>query len=113
MHTLSCYFLLNHHFQAVDDSFDTVSLSSNSINDDNISMSDFPEDPDETINNESKITIDDVEPVEGATINPDDEENQFIYDENSQLLICVGSTFNEIPQIIIEKYASKTKVKLI
>lgn len=99
MHTLSCYFLLNHHFQAVDDSFDIVSLSSNSVNDDNSSMSDFPqEDPYETVSNETAN-------------NPDDEENQFIFDENPRSLICVGSTFNEIPQSIIEKYASKTKVQ--
>lgn len=47
-----------------------------------------------------------------ATINPVDEESQFIYQEETQSLYCIGSNFDDIPQSIIDAYASKTKVEL-
>jgi hypothetical protein len=39
-----------------------------------------------------------------------DEVNQFIYDEDSNKLICIGSDFDDIPLSIIQEYALKTKV---
>lgn len=44
------------------------------------------------------------------TTNPIDEDNQFIYDEHFNKLICVGSNFDDIPCNIIKKYACKTQV---
>ena len=111
MHTLSCFYLLHHHFQAVDDTFDIVSLSSNSVNDDSASMSDYSDDHESDSNVDMNTDpADDVDPSGGATINPDDDENLFVFDESSRSLICVGSTFNEIPQTIIDRYAAKAKV---
>jgi hypothetical protein len=49
----------------------------------------------------------------GATINPSDDESEFIYDEELQRLICVGVHYSEIPHGIIETYAAKTKVNRI
>lgn len=46
-----------------------------------------------------------------STINPVDEESQFIYDDDSNKLICIGSNFDDIPQSIIDAYSLKTKVK--
>lgn len=45
-----------------------------------------------------------------STINPTDDENLFIYDDDSERLTCVGSTFDDIPQNIIDTYASRAKV---
>ena len=39
-----------------------------------------------------------------------DEDNQFIYDDDSSSLICIGSAFDDIPASIIQQYALKTKV---
>lgn len=44
------------------------------------------------------------------TINPVDEDSQFIYDEDTGRLICIGSSFEDIPLSIIEKYSQTTKV---
>jgi hypothetical protein len=46
-----------------------------------------------------------------STINPIDEDGQFIYDDDTNRLICVGTNFNDIPQSIIDTYSLKTKVR--
>jgi hypothetical protein len=46
-----------------------------------------------------------------STINPVDEESQFIYDEDMKRLLCVGTNFSDIPHSIIDSYAQKTTVK--
>ncbi|CAF1308001.1 unnamed protein product [Adineta ricciae] len=104
MHSLSCYFLLHHHFEALTISSDYISAYSGSVNND--IMSDEREGTD---------SIDSAEPQtenlsSDSTINPTDEENQFIYDEDSERLTCVGSTFDDIPQSIIDAYASRAKI---
>jgi hypothetical protein len=48
---------------------------------------------------------------ENSTINPVDEESQFIYDDETKRLICIGTHFDDIPQSIIDAYSLKTKVK--
>lgn len=118
MHTLSCFYLLHQDFEAFDTPYDYISLSSNSINDE--SMSEFSDDThhssldqwvDEPNPNETDLAADEnPELPTGSTINPDDEEHQFVYDAGAQVLLCTGSTFNEVPQVIIDKYATTTKV---
>ncbi|CAF0865456.1 unnamed protein product [Rotaria sordida] len=44
-----------------------------------------------------------------STINPADEDSQFIYDDNAQRLLCIGSNFDCIPQSIIDSFSLKTK----
>ena len=46
-----------------------------------------------------------------STINPLDEERQFIYDNDTSRLTCVGSNFDDIPQDIIDTFSLKTKVR--
>jgi hypothetical protein len=110
MHSLSCFFLLHHHFEAVTTSPDTISISSGSINND--IMSDESDNDSETRISEDKI----IEPQPDdlsreSTINPVDEDSQFIYDDDSNRLICIGSNFDDIPQTIIDAFSFKTKVK--
>lgn len=45
-----------------------------------------------------------------STVNPMDEEEEFIYDEETNRLTCVGTQYSEIPQGIVDAYADKTKV---
>ena len=116
MHSLSCFFLLHHHFEALTTSSDSISISSGSFNDNNMSdESDIEHEqssldtsiqipPNETIEPERENTRSD------STINPVDEENQFIFDDEMKRLLCVGTTFSDIPQSIIDTYSLKTKV---
>ena len=60
--------------------------------------------PNEIIQNESDNLPGD------STINPVDEESQFIYDEDMKRLLCIGTNFKDIPQSIIDAYAEKTTV---
>ncbi len=39
-----------------------------------------------------------------------DDEHQFIYDEDYNKLICIGSNFTDIPLSILHDYSLKTKV---
>lgn len=48
-----------------------------------------------------------------STINPVDDEEQFIYDDEMNRLLCVGTNFSDIPQSIIHTYSLKTKVKIL
>lgn len=117
MHSLSCFFLLHHHFEAVTTSNDSIPISSVSIN--NIKMSDEPDIDGELSNNDIQPIIPQNEIIlpesddlpQDSTINPSDEESQFIYDDDSNRLICIGSTFDNIPQTIIDSFSKKTKVK--
>ena len=121
MHSLSCFFLLHHHFEATTISTDSASVSSRSINDDRMSETSdnaadhlVEETSDELV---SPTPVPVIEPEQDelpsdATVNPVDEESQFIYQEETQSLFCIGSNFGDIPQSIIDAYASKTKVEL-
>jgi hypothetical protein len=65
------------------------------------------------INNQMSEPEED-DPRTNSTCNPVDEDSQFIYDDELKKLICVGSTFDDIPQSIIDAFSLKTKVnKLI
>ncbi len=46
-----------------------------------------------------------------SAINPVDEDSQFIYDDDTNKLICIGTNFDNIPQSIIDAYSLQTKVK--
>ena len=46
-----------------------------------------------------------------STINPIDDENQFLYDDEVNRLLCIGTNFSDIPESIIDTYSLKTKVK--
>ena len=111
MHSLSCFFLLHHHFEAVTISSDSISTSSGSLND--VIMSDESDHEDKPIETSETVIIppqsDDLQP--DSTLNPDDEESQFIYDDDSNRLICIGSNFNDVPQSIIDSFSHKTKVR--
>ncbi len=118
MHTFSCFFLLHHHFEALTTSTDCISISSSSIND-NI-MSDEYESEDEQTSvdlfmqipsDEIIVTETDNLPVE-STINPVDEDSQFIFDEDTNRLLCIGTHFSDIPLSILDAYASKTMVRI-
>lgn len=117
MHSFSCFFLLHHHFEALTPSPDSVLLSKGLINDD--TMSDESGMEDEQTKIEIPIQIPETEIIQpehddlpsNSTINPVDEESQFIYDDNANRLICVGTTFDDIPQTITDSFALKTKVK--
>lgn len=43
--------------------------------------------------------------------NENEAESQFIYNEQSNSLLCIGEHFDHIPKSIIENYARKTRVK--
>jgi len=76
-------------------------------------MSDEPDNDTETQISEDKIIepqLDDLST--DSTINPIDEDSQFIYDDDLQRLICIGSNFDDIPQSIIDAFSLKTKVKI-
>lgn len=45
-----------------------------------------------------------------STVNPMDEEADFIYDEETNRLTCVGTQYSEIPQNIGDTYADRTKI---
>ncbi|CAF2337255.1 unnamed protein product [Rotaria sp. Silwood2] len=115
MHSLSCFFLLHHHFEAVTASTGSISIPASSIN--SYTMSDETDNENERLNNDTTQQIAENEIVEpqlddlstNSTINPTDEDNQFIYDDNTQTLICIGSHFDYIPQSIIDAFALKTK----
>lgn len=122
MHSLSCYFLLHHHFEALTTSSDSISISSGSSNDDDDDeMSDESDIEHEPSSLDTSIQIPPNETIElerentrsDSTINPVEEENQFIYDDEMNRLLCVGTTFSDIPQSIIDTYSLKTKVKTI
>ncbi|UJR33517.1 hypothetical protein I4U23_020962 [Adineta vaga] len=106
MHSLSCFFLLHHHFEALTTSSDITSIDSGNINNENMS-------DEETITTTEEVNItephtDDL-PANSA-INPIEDESHFIYDEDSQRLTCIGSNYDDIPQRIIDLYARKTKI---
>ncbi len=117
MHSFSCFFLLHHHFDALTTSTDTLSISSGIINDDR--MSDHSDIEDESFDIDLPVQIPSNEIIqpesdnlpENSTINPVDEESQFIYDDETKRLICIGTHFDDIPQSIIDAYSLKTKVK--
>lgn len=117
MHSFSCYFLLHQHFEAVATSTYSIPLSSVSVNDSKMSE-EMENEPDQS-NEQIPIQFSETEPPppqpadlsRDSTINPVDEDSQFIYDDEAQRLICVGSQFDDIPQSVIEAYALKTKVK--
>jgi hypothetical protein len=76
-------------------------------------MSDEPDNDTERQISEDKIIepqLDDLST--DSTINPIDEDSQFIYDDDLQRLICIGSNFDDIPQSIIDAFSLKTKVKI-
>ncbi|CAF0784077.1 unnamed protein product [Rotaria sp. Silwood1] len=115
MHSFSCFFLLHHHFEAVSTSTDSISISSGSIN--SSTMSNETDNESERLNNDTtnQIPENDIivpqsdELSTDATINPIDEDSQFIYDDDTQRLICIGSNFDDIPQSVIEAFSLKTK----
>ena len=117
MHSLSCFFLLHHHFEAVATADEFIPISSVSIN--NVKMSDELDIDGELSNNDiqpivpqNKVILPESDDLpQDSTINPSDEESQFIYDDDSNRLICIGSTFDHIPQTIIDSFSKKTKVK--
>jgi hypothetical protein len=117
MHSFSCFFLLHHHFEAVTTLSDSISISSGSLND--VTMSDESDVDGESFNNDIQPPIptnEIIEPEpydlpEGSTINPGDDESQFIYDEDCNRLICIGTNFDDIPQGVIDSFSQKTKVK--
>ncbi len=124
MHSFSCFFLLHHHFEALTTSTDSISISSGSIREDTMSYESDNEDgqsniEDEQSNIDMQMEIPQNEIIEsepdhprgGSTINPVDDDSQFIYDDDSNRLICIGTTFDDIPQSIIDAYSLKTKVK--
>ena len=118
MHSFSCFFLLHqHHFDALTTSSDSLSISSDSINDE-IMSDDSDTGPEQSFVDESvEIPPNEITELErdntrsDSTINPVDEESQFIYDDEMNRLICVGNTFSDIPHSIVDTYASRTKVR--
>ncbi|CAF1627783.1 unnamed protein product [Rotaria magnacalcarata] len=116
MHSFSCYFLLHHHFEAVTTS--TYSLPVSSSNSSGDTMSDEPNNQDDLSKDETTIQIpeneekllDTIDLSTDSTINPGDEDSQFIYDSDFLRLICIGSHFDDIPQSIIEAYSLTTKI---
>jgi len=75
-------------------------------------MSDEPDNDTETQISEDKIIEPQLDDLSAdSTINPVDEDSQFIYDDDLQRLICIGSNFDDIPQSIIDAFSLKTKVK--
>lgn len=117
MHSFSCFFLLHqHHFDALTTSSDCISISSGSINDEIMSDDSDVEREQPTVDEPVEIPPNGITELErdntrsDSTINPVDEESQFIYDDDMNRLICVGTTFSDIPQSIVDAYATKTKV---
>lgn len=120
MHSFSYFFLLHqhhHHFDDFTTSSDCISISSGSIYDENMSdQSDVEFEP-SNIDEPEQILSNEITEVErdntrsDSTINPIDEESQFIFDDEMNRLICVGTTFSDIPHSIVDAYASKTKVR--
>ena len=82
-------------------------MSENSDHDADHPNEDTPEEP--TLPNPVTEPEQDELPSD-TTINPGDEESQFLYAEDSRSLFCIGSNFDDIPQSIIDAYAAKTKV---
>jgi len=119
MHSFSCFFLLHHHFEALTTSPDSISISSSIINDD--TMSDESDIEGEQSNIDTSVQIPQDEIIEpqsddsrrDSAINPVDEDSQFIYDDETNKLICIGTNFDNIPQSIIDAYSLQTKVKKI
>lgn len=117
MHSFSSVFLLHHHFDALATSGDYIPISSHSLNDDTMSDESDAEREQSSLDTSVQIPTDEVIEVErdhlrsDSTINPVDEEDQFLYDEDMNRLLCIGTTFSDIPQNIIDTYALKTKVK--
>jgi hypothetical protein len=54
--------------------------------------------------------------ISGISIESEQDEfssdDQFIYDDESSKLICIGSSFTDIPASVIHEYSHKTKVSL-
>jgi len=117
MHSFSCFFLLHHHFEELTTSLDSISISSASIKEDTMSSESDIEDEQFNIDAQMEIPQNETivpepdHPRGGSTINPVDEDSQFIYDEDTSRLICIGTTFDDIPQSIIHAYSDRTKVK--
>lgn len=115
MHSFSCFFLLHHHVEALTTSPDSESKSL--INNDTMSNESSIDEEQTQIENPISISENQLIQSEqdvlqaNSTVNPVDEESQFIYDEDTNRLLCVGTTFNDIPQSITDAYAHKTKVK--
>ena len=63
-----------------------------------------------SLTNQSNEKMNQEDSVLEPSLNQSDDEQQFIYSEESQSLICCGSHCYEIPLSIIEKYAKITKV---
>lgn len=120
MHSFSCFFLLHHHFEALTPSSDSISISSGSSTDDD-EMSDDSDIEYEQTSLDTSTQIPSEQTIEperesarsDSTINPVDDEEQFIYDDEMNRLLCVGTNFSDIPQSIIHTYSLKTKVKIL
>lgn len=113
MQSLSCFFLLHHHFDAYTPDADILSTSSGSINDDIMTDEWDTEikqtDLDFTVVSPANEVIESDNSLQQSTVNPGDEEGEFIFVESSSTLFCVGTQYDEIPQSVLDAYASKTK----
>ena len=109
MYSLSCFFLLHHHVDAAAAFTDSQSTSSGNTDDER--MSDHSEDDTDRPDPTAEYHEETSSPPADTAINPVDEDNQFIFDDDSRTLICVGSHFDDVPQSIIELFAQKTKVR--
>lgn len=113
MHSLSCFFLLHHHFEAVSTAFESTRSTFLAINDvamsEEADMDGQMEVPEQQQQPPIEPQVDDL--PSDTTINCIDEESHFIYDEDSNRLTCIGSNYDDIPQSIIDTFAIKAKVE--